>query len=240
MRTHGVQSLLMGGQACVLYGALEFSRDTDLVVLASSDNLDRLRRALDAIGAKAIAVPPFEREYLDRGHAVHFAAGDAGPSRVRIDVMAKMRNVDAFPDLWTRRTTIELDGETIDVVSLPDLVLAKKTQRDKDWPVIRRLVDNHYLTYRTEPTDERIRWWLEELRTPTLLEEAARTYPHAAQSLHEKRPLLRLIDQEAESVLQDTLDREEASEREADRAYWAPLRAELETLRRQRRTGQGT
>jgi hypothetical protein len=27
IRTHRVQSLLMGGQACVLYGAADFSRD---------------------------------------------------------------------------------------------------------------------------------------------------------------------------------------------------------------------
>ena len=34
----------MGGQACVLYGAAEFSRDTDLVILADERNLARLRR----------------------------------------------------------------------------------------------------------------------------------------------------------------------------------------------------
>lgn len=33
----------MGGQACVLYGAAEFSRDTDLVILADAKNLMRLR-----------------------------------------------------------------------------------------------------------------------------------------------------------------------------------------------------
>lgn len=33
----------MGGQACVLYGAAEFSRDTDLAILASPANLARLR-----------------------------------------------------------------------------------------------------------------------------------------------------------------------------------------------------
>ena len=32
----------MGGQACVFYGAVEFSRDTDLAILAEADNLDRL------------------------------------------------------------------------------------------------------------------------------------------------------------------------------------------------------
>ena len=48
----------MGGQACVLYGAAEFSRDTDLVILADADNLTRLRRALAELQAEVIAVPP--------------------------------------------------------------------------------------------------------------------------------------------------------------------------------------
>ena len=34
LRSHRVQFLLMGGQACVFYGAAEFSRDTDIVILA--------------------------------------------------------------------------------------------------------------------------------------------------------------------------------------------------------------
>ena len=39
IREHRVRALLMGGQACVLYGAAEFSRDTDLAILADADNL---------------------------------------------------------------------------------------------------------------------------------------------------------------------------------------------------------
>jgi hypothetical protein len=38
MRAHRVRALLMGGQACVSYGAAEFSRDVDLAILASLDN----------------------------------------------------------------------------------------------------------------------------------------------------------------------------------------------------------
>ena len=48
----------MGGQACVLYGAAEFSRDTDLALLASPENLAQLEAALGALGASVIAVPP--------------------------------------------------------------------------------------------------------------------------------------------------------------------------------------
>ena len=46
IRTSGVRTLLMGGQACVFYGAAEFSRVLDLIVLADPDNLERLRGAL--------------------------------------------------------------------------------------------------------------------------------------------------------------------------------------------------
>ena len=43
MAARQVRALLMGGQACVFYGAAEFSRDTDLAVLAEPENLERLR-----------------------------------------------------------------------------------------------------------------------------------------------------------------------------------------------------
>ena len=134
-----VRALLMGGQACILYGAAEFSRDTDFAVLASPANLTRLRRALDDLQAEVIAVPPFEAKYLRRGHAVHFRCQHAEAMGMRVDVMTRMRGVAPFPTLWARRNSIELpDGTCCDVMSLPDLVQAKKTQRDKDWPMVRR------------------------------------------------------------------------------------------------------
>ena len=34
MRAQRVHALLMGGQACVFYGAAEFSRDADFAILA--------------------------------------------------------------------------------------------------------------------------------------------------------------------------------------------------------------
>ena len=37
MRAHRVRALLMGGQACVFYGAAEFSRDTDLAIVGGGE-----------------------------------------------------------------------------------------------------------------------------------------------------------------------------------------------------------
>src|SRR5437016_11725877 len=174
MRAHRVRVLLMGGQACVFYGAAEFSRDTDFAILADSANLARLRKALNELQARLIAVPPFELKYLRRGHAIHFRCEHSEAPGMRVDVMSKMRGVETFSKLWQRRTTIELPGGLkCDLLSLPDLVQAKKTQRDKDWPMIRRLVEAHYFQNREKPTAAQVKFWLRELRTPDLLIEVA-------------------------------------------------------------------
>ncbi len=110
LTSHRVRHLLMGGQACVLYGAAEFSRDTDVAVLAAADNLDRLAAALDELQAVCIAVPPFALDYLQRGHAVHFRCGHPEVKDMRIDVMSVMRGVGSFEELWQRRTILEVGG----------------------------------------------------------------------------------------------------------------------------------
>jgi len=127
---HNVKTLLMGGQACILYGAAEFSRDSDFVVLADEKNLELLRAALRELEAEVIAVPPFEVAYLEKGHAVHFRCRHPDVAGLRIDLMSVLRGVDPFEALWNRRQTIPLERgtELVPVLGLPDLVRAKKTQ----------------------------------------------------------------------------------------------------------------
>jgi hypothetical protein len=68
----------MGGQACVFYGAAEFSRDLDLLILAEAANLANLRAALGGL---------------------------------RTDIMAVLRGVGPFEELWARRTTIAVGSD---------------------------------------------------------------------------------------------------------------------------------
>jgi hypothetical protein len=45
----------MGGQACVLYGAAEFSRDTDIALLASNKNIESTSQSSgEAYGAATV------------------------------------------------------------------------------------------------------------------------------------------------------------------------------------------
>ena len=231
MHSHRVQALLMGGQACIFYGAAEFSRDIDILLLAEPGSLNLLLRALRELQAECIAVPPFCADYLQRGHAVHFRCHHPEAKGMRIDVMSVLRGLDPFPKLWKRRTTVRIASRQVfDLLSLPDLVKAKKTQRDKDWPMIRRLVEAHYVQNQQRPTSEQISFWLKEARTPPLLIEVAKAYPKALAQCRSQRPLLSLAVQGNEKRLTSALDKEEKREREADRIYWEPLRKELEAL----------
>jgi hypothetical protein len=233
MRAHRVRALLMGGQACVFYGAAEFSRDTDFAILADAANLARLRLALNELQAERIAVPPFKIKFLRRGHAVHFRCQHPDALRMRVDVMSKMRGVDPFAKLWKRRTTLQIPGgEKCDLLSLPDLVQAKKTQRDKDWPMIRRLVEAHFFENQIKPTPAQVRFWFQELRTPELLVELARRFPAACRRLVKQRALLTRAASGKADELEHSLLAEEAVERQRDKEYWLPLRRELEELRR--------
>jgi len=114
------------------FGAAEFSRDLDLAIIASLRNIAALRKSMVDLHAEVIAVPPFDLKYLRKGHAIHFSCHHPEVEGLRVDVMSRMRGVDSFERLWCRRTTIELpSGTTFDLLSLPDLVQAKKTERDK-------------------------------------------------------------------------------------------------------------
>lgn len=232
-RKFGVRNLLIGGQACIIYGAAEFSRDSDFVVLCETDNLIRLKKALRALRARNIYVPALEKKFLDKGHACHFRCSARQVKNLRIDILSKLRGCGDFAALWQKRTTVKFPGKKenkIEVIGLSDLVQSKKTQRDKDWLMLNRLIENDiHLTARRSP--EKIKWWLNECRNPNTLIILARRYRSLTNQIMKTRLSLKAALSHEPIKLQKLLAREEMIEREKDKEYWAPLRAELERLR---------
>jgi hypothetical protein len=103
--------------------------------------------------------------------------------------MAVLRGVADFDTLWLRRMTIDLpSGDTYEVLSVPDLVQAKKTQRDKDWPMVRRLIETHDEEHRDGLSPEQIAFRHQEARTSELLVERARVFPETVSDLARGRP----------------------------------------------------
>lgn len=227
----GVKSLLIGGQTCIIYGAAEFSRDSDFIVLCNSENINKLKNALRVLKAKNIYFPPLKKEFLDKGHACHFRCHAESVKNIRIDVLVKLRGCDNFEKLWERKSIVKLPhGKTVDIIGLEDLVQSKKTQRDKDWLMLKRLVENDMLLTK-KPSTKKIKWWLCECRDINKLIELVGKNPKLAKECAKKRPLLKSALENNIETLKQLLYREELLEREKDRKYWQPLIKELEILR---------
>jgi hypothetical protein len=187
-------------------------------------------------GAKRIAVPCFSPDVLARGHAVHFRCSAPGVEGLRIDVMSRLRDLGAFEDLWARRTVIgDVEGNEFDLLSVPDLVQAKKTQRAKDWPVIEALVSIHYRENSPDPQPDWVAFWLSDARSPELLSELTSRFPEETLRLEAVRPLLALARDGSLPELRAALDAEVRVEQEKDRVYWEPLKREMEEFRREER-----
>ena len=232
LKEHDVKCLLIGGQACIVYGAAEFSRDSDFVILCERKNIEKLQNALSALKAKTIYAPPLKIEYLERGHACHFRCNAQGLQGLRIDILSKMRRCAPFEELWKRKKMVKLKGAiTINVLGLEDLVQSKKTQRDKDWLMLKRLVENDIILNKANPSEGKIKWWLLESRNVESLVKLTQNHPALAKKSASQRPLLSLAIQRDTENLSEQLAQEELLERRKDVEYWKPLRGELEVLR---------
>ncbi|MFH1024194.1 MAG: hypothetical protein V1809_12510 [Planctomycetota bacterium] len=233
LKRHNTPALLMGGQACILYGGAEFSRDIDLAIPASPEGLQSLKNVLAELAAQPVFVPPLESAYLEKGHACHFRCNHPEAAGLRIDVLSRIRGCPEFPTLWRRRAEFDIpEIGPVAALSLSDLVQSKKTQRDKDWPMIRRLLEADYLLRRDTASPSDIRGWLAELRTPAYLAALARGNEAIRRNIPGRTWLAEPdIDEDAIAL---HLDEEEKAVRQIDREYWTPLRRELEMLRHAR------
>jgi hypothetical protein len=75
--------------------------------------------------------------------------------------------------------------------ALEDLVQAKKTQRDRDWPIVRRLLEADYHHHATRPSQKKIAFWMREVRTSGLLIELCHRYPGTARRMPTMRSGIR-------------------------------------------------
>jgi primosomal protein N'' len=150
---------------------------------------------------------------------------------LRVDVIAKLRNCPSFEELWERKMTFKLPGnKIIEIIGLEDLVQSKKTQRDKDWFMLDRLIANDILITKS-PTAQKVRWWLSQCRDAGQLIGLATRYKKLAVEVAVERPLVKAALRKDNRMLQQLIQKEETIEREKDKKYWQPLRKELELLR---------
>ncbi|MFH1765503.1 MAG: hypothetical protein ABIF09_15050, partial [Gemmatimonadota bacterium] len=84
------------------------------------------------------------------------------------------------------------------------------------------------------PTPQQIRFWLREIRTPEALLEVVARHPEEARAEAPSRSAIKAALDGKLREVEERVVEEEQRERDADQAYWQPLLAELEALRRGR------
>lgn len=244
LEDHGVEYLLISGQATVLYGAATFSDDIDLWVSPTAGNCHRFLATLRACGASYYKLtPPFEPEFVSRGHGFHFlfrAIEDEPP--VFLDVMGAPPRVDAFAAARASARRVETDWGRLAVLGLKDLVELKKTQRLEDYPIISNLALAWFSQPECRGMREDLAWALVNIFTLPALRLFAEAHPDLANALAGELPeamcpfLAQVASGEeaAESVqgeLNAWMQHRIAEFQQADRAHWRPIIAELRQLR---------
>jgi predicted nucleotidyltransferase len=117
--------LVVGGWAVGYYAEPRFTKDLDLFIGPSNENLQAVARALAQFGAPAAVIDALRGLGPDE-----FLFLGAAP--VRVDILRRIDGI-AFAEAYTRRETVIWDGVTVSVIGFSDLVAAKKAAgRERD------------------------------------------------------------------------------------------------------------
>lgn len=115
---HQVRYLVVGAYAVMSYTEPRYTKDLDVWVDRTSENAERVFRALADFGAPMgdVAVEDFTKSDLifQIGIAPH-----------RIDVIMGVKGLSFF-QAWSRRVEIQFEDETIHLVCKADLMVSKQ------------------------------------------------------------------------------------------------------------------
>jgi hypothetical protein len=235
---YGVRYLLISGQACVLYGASQFTEDIDFWIQPKQQNFHAFLRAMAELKASVYKLtPPITQAYIRKGHGFHFRA----ESDWYIDVMGKPPRVGDFRRALRKARKISTEWGMLTVVAQEDLVLLKRTNRPGDYETISNLVRQRL----SEEPGSRVLGWA--LSNTFDVADLVDYVLQAAGKLEKwpSRPAIRALLplREGQTHIQekkirsaaDHLLKEMAELQEKGRRYWKPIIADLKRLQRRNR-----
>jgi len=122
---NGVKFLLVGAYAMGVHGYPRATGDIDIWVEPSVENSERVYRSMAAFGAPL-------HEIDETTFATPGVVFQIGVAPRRIDIITTISGV-GFEDAHQQRQIVEMEGLSISILSLGDLIRNKRaTGRDKD------------------------------------------------------------------------------------------------------------
>jgi predicted nucleotidyltransferase len=131
---HGVEFIVVGGQAEALMGSARVTYDVDLCYRRTPENLERLAAALGTLNLTLRGAPPelkfrLDAQALALGQNYTFQVDGEYP----LDLLGYLEPVGAYEDLLPQAETVEIGGRPTRVIGLDDLIRIKRhINRPKD------------------------------------------------------------------------------------------------------------
>jgi len=133
LHLHEVRFVLIGGLGARLHGSPSVTNDTDICYERSAENLERLAEALRDLRARlrgAATDVPFLLEAKTLSAGDHFTFRTAAGN---LDCLGAPAGVGGFDDLARGAEVFEVDGLSVSVASIEDLIRMKRAAgRPKD------------------------------------------------------------------------------------------------------------
>jgi len=130
-----VKFLLVGAYAMAAHGFPRSTMDIDLLVMPAPENASLVLNSLESFGAPIfnLSIEDLQKEGL---------IFQIGVAPCRIDILTSIDGLK-FEDAYSRSNVIEIEGIPIHVLSIPDLIINKRsTGRTKDISDVELLEEN--------------------------------------------------------------------------------------------------
>ena len=115
-----LEAVLIGNAAAALQGAPVTTVDFDFLFRKTPRNLGKLKRLGASLGAVVL------RPYYPASDLYRIVRDDDG---LQVDFMVTIHGVRSFEGLRERATSVEIDGVTVLVASLRDIIRSKRAAR---------------------------------------------------------------------------------------------------------------
>jgi len=124
---HGVEFIVVGGQAEALMGSSRVTYDVDVCYRRTPDNLERLATALGTLNLTLRGAPPYLKFRLDAqalalGQNYTFEVDGEHP----LDFLGSLEPIGTYEDLLPHAETVSVGGRPTRVIGLDDLIRIKR------------------------------------------------------------------------------------------------------------------
>lgn len=128
-----IRYVVIGGVAMHLHGADNLTLDIDISFARDRTNTDALAKILRAERARMRGFPA-DLPFVIDGPTIRNATTLTLETNLGdFDLLAEPEGIDTFEGLWERAEVLEIDGQSVRIASIPDLIAMKQAaDRPKD------------------------------------------------------------------------------------------------------------